>query len=360
MKKYDICCYVGRFQPFHNGHYETLRKALTTAPHVIVLLGSANSLRTIKNPWTYKERIEMIASALTKDEQSRVYFLPIEDYLYSESDWITSVQRNVNCLAESIYNKPASNINICVIAHTKEASTASYLDALGWPKIPMCKIDIDDGATLNATKIRELIFNDCLGMIKTVIQPNTYSYIKEFIKTDIFKSLVKEYNDAILYENKFNAYPEGYGLNFVTSDCVVVQSGKVLLVKRGVSPGKGAYALPGGHVNPNETVKDAAIRELYEETNIDVPEKVLRGSIICEKVFDHPDRSLRGRVTKTNARTITHAFGIKLDDSRPLPNVYRGDDADGAWWFTFDEIEKMKDNLFEDHFSIIQYVLKRI
>lgn len=359
-EKLDICCYIGRFQPFHNGHYATLQKALQLATNVIILLGSASSPRTVKNPWSYKDRIEMISQSLTKDEQARVYFIPIEDYLYSESDWVTSVQRNVTALAEKIYDKPASKINISVIAHTKETSTATYLDALGWPKIPMHKINIDDGDTLNATKIRELIFNDCLGMIKTVVHPHVYTYIKYYVKTDNFKSLVKEYNDAISYECKFNSYPAGYALNFVTVDCVVIQSGKVLLVKRGVSPGLGLYALPGGHVNSNETVKDAAVRELYEETDIDVPEKVLRGSIIAERVFDHPERSLRGRVTKTNARTITHAFGIKLDDSRPLPNVTRGDDAAGAWWFTFDEIEKMRGALIEDHWDIINYVKHRL
>src|SRR3989338_9166676 len=65
---------------------------------------------------------------------------------------------------------------------------------------------------------------------------------------------------------------------------------KVLLVKRQQAPYRGAWALPGGIVGPEESVDDAALRELQEETNI--------SRIYLEQLytFGEPNRDPRGRV----------------------------------------------------------------
>lgn len=51
---------------------------------------------------------------------------------------------------------------------------------------------------------------------------------------------------------------------------VIVNEGKMILVKRGVEPGKGKWSIPGGLVELGETVRSAAIREAKEETGLDV------------------------------------------------------------------------------------------
>jgi len=51
---------------------------------------------------------------------------------------------------------------------------------------------------------------------------------------------------------------------------VVVSDGAILLVKRGHDPGKGLWAVPGGKVHLGETMRDAARREVLEETGVDV------------------------------------------------------------------------------------------
>ena len=58
--KYDYVVFIGRFEPFHIGHQEVVQRALEIAERVIILVGSSNQPRTIKNPWTFGNRKEMI------------------------------------------------------------------------------------------------------------------------------------------------------------------------------------------------------------------------------------------------------------------------------------------------------------
>jgi len=51
---------------------------------------------------------------------------------------------------------------------------------------------------------------------------------------------------------------------------VVINEGKMILVKRGVEPGKGKWSIPGGLVELGETIREATIREAKEETGLDV------------------------------------------------------------------------------------------
>ncbi|MCH8983258.1 MAG: NUDIX hydrolase [Acidobacteria bacterium] len=50
----------------------------------------------------------------------------------------------------------------------------------------------------------------------------------------------------------------------------IVRDGKILLIKRRNEPGKGLWAVPGGKVEYGETLRDAAVREVKEETGLDI------------------------------------------------------------------------------------------
>lgn len=157
-----------------------------------------------------------------------------------------------------------------------------------------------------------------------------------------FHDIASEWQMIDDYKKSWEAAP--YPPTFVTVDAVVTNAAHVLLVTRGAAPGRGLLALPGGFLDPGEKIKDAALRELKEETGIKVPVPVLRGSIVNSGVFDDPNRSARGR-------TITHAFHIKLDEP-DLPAVKGGSDAARARWVPLGNLRR--DQLFEDHYDIIE------
>lgn len=93
---------------------------------------------------------------------------------------------------------------------------------------------------------------------------------------------------------------------------------KLLMVKRGDHPFMGQWALPGGFVTAQESLEDAAFRELKTETNVD--------NVYMEQLYTWGDV---GRDPRT--RVISCAY-MALADSTKL-NIVAGDDADDAKWF---------------------------
>ena len=73
--------------------------------------------------------------------------------------------------------------------------------------------------------------------------------------------------------------------------------------------------------------------------------------MLCgSRVFDHPDRSLRGRV-------VTQVFHFDLGYGEP-PRVQGGDDARTALWVPIDAIAAMPERFFDDHFFILDVLLQ--
>lgn len=342
-KKYDLAVYIGRFQPFHNGHQHVIERASQVANRVLVLIGSSNSPRTPKNPWTADEREFMIRKALDTTFQSTTTMIDrVPDSPYDEQEWVASVERVV-----AKYTKGPS---VALIGHDKDESSY-YLNSFPqWDVVNAPSYDTGE-SPLSSTTIRKFMFERAEMFAKGVVPEAIYKELSVFPATEAFANLREDYRYIEQYKASWASAP--YPPIFVTADAVVVQSGHILLVQRGEFPGRGLWALPGGFVNANETVEASVIRELREETRLKVPEKVLKGSIRFSRVFDKPSRSSRGR-------TITHAFGFRLDDSAPLPDVRGGDDAANAKWVSIGEFFDMETVMFEDHYAIVKSIINQI
>ena len=129
----------------------------------------------------------------------------------------------------------------------------------------------------------------------------------------------------------------------VTVDIVVVTKEKtprVLLIRRGEEPFRGAWALPGGFVEIDEPLVDGARRELMEETGIKAK------SLTQVATFGDPGRDPRGR-------TISVVYLTFVDADT---EAHAGDDAADAGWFSLARPPK----LAFDHKEILACVRKHL
>ena len=81
---------IGRFQPFHLGHLEALRFALTKVDRLWLGIGSSNKPPEKENPFSAEERKEMILSSLDESMKNRISVYPIPD-LDNHLRWIEKI-----------------------------------------------------------------------------------------------------------------------------------------------------------------------------------------------------------------------------------------------------------------------------
>jgi bifunctional NMN adenylyltransferase/nudix hydrolase len=343
-KKYNFGIVIGRFQPFHIAHRELIKHSLSLAEKVIVILGSARSASDVRNPFTPTMREEIIRACFPEDS-ARLIFRAVRDYPYNDHVWTAEVQNLVGEIADE-----TEHPKIAIIGFFKDRSSY-YLNL--FPQWVFEEFYVSDKKLLNinATNVREKFFTETADW-KEFLPAQAAVILEIFKQTETFPHLQKEFAYLQKYKQDTRFVGVPFEPTFITTDAVVVQSGHVLVIRRGHQPGKGLLALPGGFLASGATLEDNAIKELKEETQIKVSAQVLRGSIKAEHVFDYPERSQRGR-------TVTFAYFIELapDLKEGLPRVKGGDDAAKAFWLPLSALGEKEDEFFEDHLHIIKYFL---
>lgn len=345
QNKFDFAVFIGRFQPLHPEHIRVITEGLERAEKIILLIGSANCPRTIRNPLTYDERKILIGDAFKFD--SRIIIKPLADYTYNNTKWTEEVR---NAVASVVKDE---NATVALLGCHKDNGTSYYLKM--FPEWDEIRVPIL--CDTSATSLRKILFDKMYENSATEGGLLKYDEVHSEFNTAVwhgivdvvqhmeseFITLLAEYKMVEAYKKQWESAP--YAPTFVTVDAMVVQSGHVLLVKRGAMPGRGQWALPGGFINQDERIEEAILRELEEETKIKVPDKVLLGNMKHIRVFDDPNRSSRGR-------TITHCGLIQLPDDVNLPRVRGSDDAAKASWWKLNEVQEKL--MFEDHYHMIQ------
>ncbi len=141
------------------------------------------------------------------------------------------------------------------------------------------------------------------------------------------------------------SYTYEYERPSVTVDIVMfgIQNEKlrVLLIERGVAPFKGSWALPGGFVQMSETLEEAAMRELSEETGVK--------NVFLEQLYTFGDlkRDPRGRVISVSYYALVQPKAFKIKAAT---------DASSVNWFDVDGLPI----LAFDHKLILKMALKRL
>jgi len=108
---------------------------------------------------------------------------------------------------------------------------------------------------------------------------------------------------------------------------IIACNGKILLVKRRGEPGKGRWSIPGGIVELGETVEEAVIREVKEETGLDVAEPEL---------IDVVDNIVQDEEGRVKWHFVISTFFVKVRGGE----LRASDDAEEIRWIPLDEAEK--------------------
>ena len=352
MNTEKVYCYIGRFQISHTAHEETIKYALSKCDRLVLLVGSSDLARDPKNPFTFNERFKVLEGVCTRLAQEqwstgrKVVFniLPVHDHIYNNNKWINEVQNQVLSVTDS---------KDIVLTGLKKDDSSYYLNFFPHWKSDLMKEVIKDGEkTINSAEIRNEYFRT--GKVPNVNLPKeSVEFLEKFLVSDFstFELLREELDFITRYRAEMELKLPYKTIPFLTGDCLVSVAGNILVGVRRNFPGRGLFCVPGGFMSgiTDKDQVDTAIRELYEETALKVPEKVLRGNIRKVEEFGDFNRSLRWRI-------ITKCVYIQLPD-QTLPKIKGSDDLAKCFWMPISEIVKNRDKFFEDHFFILENML---
>jgi bifunctional NMN adenylyltransferase/nudix hydrolase len=338
--KFDRAVCIGRFQLFHNAQLALVREGLRLAPRCAVLVGSAHQARSPRNPFTFDERVQAIRLALTEDERARVDFLAIRD-VWDEKRWAAAVQAALAQLTGSAQTR------IVLVGHRKDPTSEYLNDFPGWPLHDVGRRGEVHGKALRAALFSSDTVETAIAALSSQVPESTVAFLRAWAQLPFLARLRQEWAELAEEHDKWAGSP--YPPVFVTVDAVVRVADQVLLIRRGRAPGKGLLAVPGGFIEQRETAYQSAVRELEEETGFSLLASEMEHALKGTRVFDHPDRSQRGRV-------ITHAFHFDLGE-RMLPEIAGSDDAAEARWVPIAQLPSLEDQFHDDHFHILDSFL---
>jgi bifunctional NMN adenylyltransferase/nudix hydrolase len=260
--------------------------------------------------------------------------------VWDEKRWVAAVQKAMATLA-------GPRANVVLVGHRKDP-TSEYLNEFpGWPLHDVGRRGEVHGKSLRAVLYTGDSLDSALAAIASQVPPTTVEFLRAWAQLPFLARLREEWAELAEEHDKWAMAP--YPPVFVTVDAVVRIADRVLLIRRGRAPGKGLLAVPGGFIEQRETAYQSAVRELEEETGFHLLASEMEFALKAARVFDHPDRSQRGRV-------ITHAFHFDLGE-RLLPDIAGSDDAAEARWVAIADLPSMEDQFHDDHFHILDSFL---
>ena len=226
----DTAIYIGRFQPFHKGHYEVCIQALERAKKLIILIGSAGMGPLPNNPWSFDDRCKMIHQALPERLHARIQLLPLYDSLYDQAAWEIRVKKLVDAHASKNASKNATK---GLVIFVKDDSSF-YLDCFPeWQQIQMPMIVDQNNACISATDIRAHLYEH-ESIPKGILVSALETMITNNLKGKEFSKLVSAYETL---KTKQSNQTTMYIL-------VLISNGQAMLQQRQEPLGYQQWALP--------------------------------------------------------------------------------------------------------------------
>lgn len=349
MKKLFVI--VGRCQPFHNGQFhmikQTLNLAETEEAQTLILVGSSNKSRSLKNPFTYLERRKMIVDNLEDIGATDFHVRPLPDFDYQDDRWLNNLHNIIKDFAKENI-KEHHFIPIFVSPDRDDDAQLRNSWKSGGGSVITSSYKYK-GGNLSATMVRELLVENYTSDVEDdpTLRAVLPFYTRKFLDKDKsgVQALCREHSEMKHFKNLWKDTP--YPVIFQATDAFVIdKEDNVLLIERGGAIGKGKYAMAGGYLEEGLTLEENMKKELLEETNLDLDKH--NHGILKSWTCDAPDRSGRGRI-------ITTAFMVWLKDDliSDLVDLEAGDDAAHVIHTKLEDIKNGSVDLYSDHAGII-------
>ena len=148
--------FIGRFQPFHNGHLHVAKTLSNKFDELIIGIGSSQEKNTEKNPFSYNERKNMVSRTLSNNKIKNFKIYPVPD-LYDDVKWTNYILKKLPDFS---------------VAYSGNDWTISCFNK---HKIKAVKINLVNN--LSSTKVRDLIKKN--KKWENLVPKEVYNYIKK-------------------------------------------------------------------------------------------------------------------------------------------------------------------------------------
>jgi bifunctional NMN adenylyltransferase/nudix hydrolase len=297
---------IGRFQPPHRAHLAIMQEALQHRQELMIVLGSARSARTIRNPLSDAERADLLRAMLrvAGADLSRVRIEAVPDAFYNLPLWVRTVWQTVNT--------PGA----VLLGFEKDASSFYLKLFPEWTARPP-----DLTSQLNATDTREALYTGDWVTVAEHVTPEVLAGLQAFAQTPEFAGLVAD-REAI-------RVLAGSG-PVRTVGALLVAEGQMLLQPRLERPGLGLWAIP----------EAASLEDALGSVLNDVPADMQR---VRERLLNNAQRT-------PGLDWQTRAGVYRVPELRPTHS--------GAQWLSLNAVYTQPERFFADHAQGIRALLE--
>ncbi len=164
--------YVGRFQPFHNGHLDAIKYALNSVDELVIVIGSAQYSHHSHNPFTAGERLTMVRRALDEAgvDMKKLWIVPVPD-VHLHMLWVSAVEGYT----------PRFNV-----VYSNEPLTRRLFMEAGYT---VCDVPFFDRKEYNSTLVREKIVRDDSWI--TLVPAAVAAFIREIDGVNRLRDLAR-------------------------------------------------------------------------------------------------------------------------------------------------------------------------
>ncbi|WP_407538552.1 adenylyltransferase/cytidyltransferase family protein [Deinococcus radiomollis] len=305
----DTAVLIGRFQPLHRAHLALIRQALESTKMLVIVLGSARSARTVRNPLSDVERAGLIVEMLAGQgfDTGRVRLEAVPDFFYNLPLWVQAVRRAVG-------------VERAVLHGFEKDASSFYLRLFpDWAFQPP-----GFQSKLNATAVREAMYSRDWQAVEQAVTPEVLAGLRTFADTPAFAELLADRQAIRALAQRGPVRSAGV---------LLVAGSHMLLKRRTERPGLGLWAIPEG---PSAWEAARSVTRLLSR-------KLLESEEFRNRCLNAPGRT-PGLDWQTEATLYT------------LP--HRVPPSPGAAWVALSALQRTPETFFADHAQGITALLE--